>query len=132
MPASIRRRIGCIVLAFACLAAKPVLTASLNLVTPEPQFGQLVIFDADPLQLSGPPKSQPRIQVLCYQDVVLVYGAAGPADQSFLLGGASSLWHTSPGPAHCVATLYYWSYKGGTQQFVPLAATEFDAADPRV
>ena len=67
----------------------------------------------------------PRIQVLCYQNGTLVYGEAGPYDQAFLLGGSSSAWlNTSPGPASCVADLYYWSYRGG-QKFNWLASTEF-------
>ena len=68
-----------------------------------------------------------RIQVLCYQDANLVYGAAGPYDQAFLLGGAMSNWFLTDGPATCHADLYYWSYNGG-QKFNPLASTEFDAA----
>ena len=69
-----------------------------------------------------------RIQVMCYQGDLLVYGEAGPYYQSFLLGGGSSDWlNNSPGPAHCVADLYYWSYQGG-QKFNHLASTEFDAA----
>ena len=69
----------------------------------------------------------PRIQVLCYQDGTLVYAEAGPHYQSFLLGGGSSPWlNNSPGPARCVADLYYWSYQGG-QKFNWLASTEFEA-----
>ena len=72
-------------------------------------------------------KYGPRIQVLCYQDGALVYGEAGPYYQSFLLGGASSDWlNNSPGPASCVADLYYWSYQGG-QKFNWLASVEFSA-----
>jgi hypothetical protein len=72
-------------------------------------------------------KFGPRIQVLCYQNGTLVYGEAGPYYQAFLLGGASSNWlNNSPGPANCVADLYYWSYQGG-QKFNWLASVEFEA-----
>jgi len=72
-------------------------------------------------------KYGPRIQVMCYQNGVLVYGEAGPYYQAFLLGGGSSPWlNHSPGPATCVADLYYWSYQGG-QKFNWLASVQFDA-----
>lgn len=72
-------------------------------------------------------KYGPRIQVMCYQGDMLVYGEAGPYYQAFMLGGAGSIWvYSSPGPAHCVADLYYWSYQGG-QKFNWLASVEFDA-----
>jgi hypothetical protein len=78
-------------------------------------------------------KYGPRIQVMCYQDGALVYGEAAPYYQSFLIGGAWSLWQADQPPAdresaaHCVADLYYWSYQGG-QKFNWLASVEFDAA----
>ena len=72
-------------------------------------------------------KYGPRIQVMCYQNGTLVYGEAGPYYHAFQLGGASSDWlNNSPGPATCVADLYYWSYQGG-QKFNWLASVEFDA-----
>lgn len=72
-------------------------------------------------------KYGPRIQVMCYQNGALVYGEAGPYYQAFLLGGGSSPWlNHSPGPATCVADLYYWSYQGG-QKFNWLASVQFDA-----
>ena len=72
-------------------------------------------------------KYGPRIQVMCYQNGTLVYGEAGPYYHAFLLGGASSDWlNHSPGPATCVADLYYWSYQGG-QKFNWLASVQFDA-----
>ena len=70
----------------------------------------------------------PRVQLICYQGTTLVYGEAGPYEQSFLLGGGSSIWRTVGGSANCVADLYYWSYTGGQQQFNWLASTQFTAA----
>ena len=96
------------------------------------QLGGIVWFDWIASRIPGGPKSDPRIQVLCYQGTLLVYGEAGPADHIFLLGGASSSWLNGTSGAdpyagaHCVADLYYWSYKG-TQQFNLLASVEFDA-----
>ena len=64
---------------------------------------------------------------MCYQNGTLVYGEAGPYYHTFQLGGASSDWlNNSPGPATCVADLYYWSYQGG-QKFNWLASVQFDA-----
>ena len=72
-------------------------------------------------------KYGPRIQVMCYQNGTLVYAEAGPYYHAFLLGGARSDWlNNSPGPATCVADLYYWSYQGG-QKFNWLASVQFDA-----
>jgi hypothetical protein len=69
----------------------------------------------------------PRIQLMCYQQDVLVYGETAPYYQAFMLGGSSSVWlNDSPGPVHCVADLYYWTYQG-RQKFNWLASTEFDA-----
>ena len=71
-----------------------------------------------------------RIQVLCYQNGSLVYAEAGSYAQSFLLGGAMSLWYIGGGPASCVSDLYYWSYKG-SQKFNWLVSTAFDALGKR-
>jgi hypothetical protein len=84
----------------------------------------------------------PRIQVNCYQagavtsenPTGLVYGEARDAEagssnnsQPFApLGGASSDWLTTGGPAECVATLYFWDFHP-TQTFVPLAEIAFSA-----
>lgn len=87
-------------------------------------LGDTVTFTTTTSGLKG--NQAPRIQVMCYQGTDLVYGEAGPASQGFLLGGAGSVWLTNGGPAHCVATLYYWGFHP-TQTFVPLASTEFDA-----
>ena len=117
-------------------------SGSIALVTSDPQLGQLCQFSCIVQDLHGGKGSQPRIQVMAYQDGVLVYGVAGDAfrlwkgqkttsgengEDGFLLGGGSSQWLTNGGPAHCVATLYYWSY-AGQQKFNPLAPPiEFDA-----
>jgi hypothetical protein len=62
-----------------------------------------------------------RIQVLCFQAGVIVYGEAQMAPfHSFLLGGGSSDWKTNGGAVVCEATLYYWDFHP-TQTFVPLA-----------
>lgn len=76
----------------------------------------------------------PRIEVLCYQNSVLVYGEGGSAYDTFLLGGGGSLWKDSGGPADCVANLYYFKvgtheWNGsGQQETVYLATTSFSAA----
>lgn len=55
----------------------------------------------------------PRIQVLCSQDGVLVYGEAGPVGHEFILGGASSDWLRAGGPADCHADLFHFLGPGG-------------------
>jgi hypothetical protein len=66
----------------------------------------------------------PSIQILAYDiNGSIIFATAGYADRSFLLGGTVSPWLTQGGPAHCVASLYYW--KSGKQNI--LATTEFDA-----
>ncbi len=83
----------------------------------------------------------PRIQVICTQPVPftyvdgngvtqtqtdpVVYGEAGPADQTFL-GGTTSVWLWHNGAANCVATLYYWQFTP-SQVFHPLAEISFTA-----
>jgi len=100
-------------------------TATLTLNNPpSPALGLWVTFTA-----TYPKKMEHygmRIQVLCYQDGNLVYGEAGPHDQAFLLGGASSPWQDKGGPAACVAHLYYWTNNGG-QQWHGIASTSFAA-----
>jgi hypothetical protein len=89
-----------------------------------PSLGDAVTFSATyPKQLES---RGVRIQVLCYQNGQLVFGAAAAHDTEFLLGGSMSQWYLNGGTASCVADLYYWSYNGG-QKFNWLASTQFDA-----
>jgi len=99
----------------------------------QPAVGDLVTFDDG---YSSNIKN-PRIEVLCYQNGTLVYGEAGSADQAFqqsltgypgfILGGSSSLWLSSPGPAECVANLFYFGSHAGVQTYNLLASTKFSA-----
>lgn len=104
-----------------------------------PQLGQPLDFIWTADGLHG--QQSPRIQVMAYQDVDadtqvddLVYGEARATSGSVNalpfdpLGGGGSDWLTNGGPAHCVATLYFWDKVQGQQTFVPLATVEFDAA----
>jgi len=71
----------------------------------------------------------PRIQVECYQNGVLVYGEAGSYDHAFLLGGGASIWLTNGGPAYCDADLFDLIWNGNNpQQVVMLSSMGFDAA----
>ncbi len=74
-----------------------------------------------------------RVQILCYQDIGVVYGDAvtltgTPQTVSFKLGAnsatATSIWNA--GNAHCVGYLFYITNIGGgnSQQ---LASVAFDA-----
>jgi hypothetical protein len=69
----------------------------------------------------------PRIEILCYQGGSLVYGAAGGVTDSFLLGGAGSIWLTFGGSADCTANLFYFGFHAGRQTYNPLATTSFAA-----
>ena len=113
-------------------ADKPVPVApSIVLNEADPALGDSLTFAVT--FSSKVEKFGPRIQVLCYQGGIIVYGESGPYYQAFQLGGGSSPWlnDTPPAdresPAHCTADLYYWSYHGW-QKFNWLASTEFDAA----
>jgi len=89
----------------------------------QPSLGSEVTFAA------GYPNNvnNPRIYVHCYQDGELVFGMAGGVDETFLLGGGGSIWLDRGGPANCKATLFYYGWHAGTQTYVPLAETSFDA-----
>lgn len=81
-----------------------------------------------------------RVEVLCSQAGILVYGEGGDLGQArgsgsplgysgFLLGGGSSQWiNNGGGPADCVANLFRFDNSGPTQQFILLASTSFAAA----
>ena len=96
-----------------------------------PALGEILTFRATfPKSLE---KSNPQILINCYQNDQLVYGEARAYYDAFILGGSGSLWaiDVAPGdreaPAHCVATLGYWSYQEG-QKWNYLAETQFAAA----
>jgi hypothetical protein len=127
------RSVVLVLVAVLSLGAKPsAQSAYIVLNQSNPQLGDVITFTYAPTTLPGPAKSQPRIQVICYQGPDVVYAEANWASASFLLGGFSSAWLNSfPGPVHCMADLFYFSYHGG-QAFNLLASTQFDATDPRV
>lgn len=107
-------------------------TLEVDPATP-PTLGQPLDFIWTTDGLHG--NQKPRIQVVAYQDVDgdgqvddVVYGEVYAAGTGFVpLGGSGSDWAIRGGPAHCIATLYYWDYHP-QQTFVPLAAIEFDAS----
>ena len=100
--------------------------ASISINQADPHLGDWVTFTT-----SYPGTvSSPRVQVMCTQGGVLVYGEAGPASQSFLLGGGMSLWLMGGGAADCVATLYEWDWHP-QQTFVPYATYAFHAGAGR-
>ncbi len=95
----------------------------------------------------------PRVEVLCYQPSdpsglalfdpargYLVYGETGDIGQArgdgtsplgyngFLLGGGMSAWLLNGGSAECVANLFYFGQRAGTQTFNILASTSFAAS----
>ncbi len=90
----------------------------------QPSLGSTVAFAA------GYPSNvrSPRIAVKCYQSGTLVYAEAGAVGESFVLGGAGSVWLTNGGAANCNADLFYFTYNRGVQTDHWLASTSFDAA----
>jgi hypothetical protein len=107
-------------------------TIALVAETDPPKLGDTVHFACtfDPPQLDKRERGGVRVQVVAHDPTngEVIYASAGHYDEPFLLGGGWSRWLEQNGPAHCVATLYYWDYKGGKQSFVPLAETTFEAA----
>jgi hypothetical protein len=100
-----------------------VLKQPAGAVAIQPTLGGTVAFD------TGYPNNvkNPRIEILCYQGGSLVYGAAGGVTDSFLLGGAGSIWLTFGGSANCTANLFYFGFHAGRQTYNPLATTSFAA-----
>jgi len=130
---------GILVLGVAVLATDSASAAKggvkgANLPTAAPS---ITLNEADP-HLGGPATfavtypaqvKYPRVAVRCYQDGSMVYAEAGPSDQVFLLGGASSDWLRAGGPASCTAELFYIVWNGGNpQEVTTLAWTSFEAA----
>ena len=75
----------------------------------------------------------PRAYVRCYQNGELVYGEAGRATDTFLLGGGMSIWvMRGGGAADCWADLFYFKRAGsnsewngnGQQEYVWLATSD--------
>lgn len=103
---------------------RPAVTAggSISLNQANPRLGDWVTFSS-----SVPTgTNSPRIQVICRQNGAVVYAEAASASSSFKLGGGSSAWLASGGPANCEATLYSWDFKP-VQTMVTYAVTAFGA-----
>jgi hypothetical protein len=97
-------------------------TASITLNQASPKLGDWVTFS-----YTGVGNVQsPRIEIDCYQNGVLTFASAAPADQAQQLGGAGSVWLTNGGSANCTAILYYWDFHP-SETFMPLANTSFAA-----
>jgi hypothetical protein len=97
--------------------------ASITLNQANPSLGDTVSFS----YTLDPTIDDARIQVVCSQNGMVVYGEAmAAAGNSFTLGGAWSPWLMSGGAADCVATLYSWDFHP-VQTFVPYASTSFHA-----
>jgi hypothetical protein len=98
-------------------------TASITLTQTDAHLGEWVLFS-----YSGVGNVQsPRIEIDCYQNGVLTFASAAPADQAQQLGGAASQWLWNGGSANCTAILYYWDFHP-SETFMPLASTSFAAA----
>jgi hypothetical protein len=80
-------------------------------------FGDAVTFAVTTDNLKG--YQYPMVYLVCRQGSTVVYGQLDHPTTTFILGGGSSPWWYSPGPASCEATL--WAYGGLRHQRVFLA-----------
>jgi hypothetical protein len=71
----------------------------------------------------------PRIDVTCFDaSGAVVYAEAGSTDHVFVLGGASSVWNATGGPANCTARLFDLIWNGNNpQEIIWLDSTSFSA-----
>lgn len=89
-------------------AAKPVPTGTLVITSIDARFGGEVTFNATTADLKG--YQYPLVYLECFQGSTPVYGQLDHPDTVFVLGGGSSAWWDSPGPATCQATLYAYGH----------------------
>lgn len=86
------------------VAAPKVPSGTLAITSLDARFGGAVTFAATSNGLRG--YQYPLVYLACYQQGVIVYGQLDLPTTTFILGGGSSPWWESPGPASCAATLY--------------------------
>lgn len=108
------------------LGAKPEASGSLTITSLDARFGGAVTFAATTDNLAG--YQYPLVYLACYQGPTLVYGQLDLPTTTFILGGGSSPWFDSPGPASCDAWLY--AYPGFHRADIVLLAgpLTFEAA----
>lgn len=103
----LRKFVAAIALALLLVApvsAAPVPSGTLTITSLDARFGGAVTFSATTANLKG--YQYPLVYLACYQGSALVYGQLATPETVFILGGGSSPWWISPGPAACSATLY--------------------------
>lgn len=95
-----------LLIASPVMAAKPVASGTLTITSDlvGVGFGDAVTFSATTDGLKG--YQYPLVYLACYQGSTIVYGQLDYPETTFILGGGSSPWWSSPGPANCEATLY--------------------------
>ena len=76
-------------------------------------FGSGVTFTTVVAGLSG--NQYPMVYLQCLQDTTVVYGQLDVSTATFVLGGGSSPWWNSPGPANCIAQLDAYGGNNGIQ-----------------
>lgn len=89
-------------------------------------LGSSVTFTTTVPKLKG--SEYPLIAIECFQDGTPVYVGLDFPDSAFVLGGASSLWVITGGPATCQAKLYAYGvkYKGYTIEKLLAKTPMFD------
>ena len=96
--------IAALLISGTALAVPPAPSGTLAITSLDAQFGGAVTFSATTDNLKG--YQYPLVYLACYQGATLVYGQLALPTETFILGGGSSPWWDSPGPADCEATLY--------------------------
>jgi hypothetical protein len=95
--------------------------ASISLDSGDPHFGDVVTFTVT----YAPMRDPALVRVKCGQEGQQIYHVAGLASDSFPLAGGQWIG----GAAACTADLFYYEWKGMTQEGpYYLAATEFDVS----
>lgn len=101
-------------------AAGKVASGTISIKSLDARFQGAVNFNTTVSGLKG--NQYPMIVVSCYQNEELVYAQLDHSDATFILGGGSSKWWQSPGPASCKAILYaYGGISKGNDTIVQLA-----------
>ena len=96
--------VAALLISGTALAVPPAPSGTLTITSLDAQFGGAVTFSATTDNHKG--YQYPLVYLACYQGTTLVYGQLDLPTATFILGGGSSDWYQSPGPADCEATLY--------------------------
>ena len=89
-------------------------------------FGDSVTFTVTSDGLKGNQYPMVYVQAHAVEDGTLLYGQLAHPEETFVLGGGSSAWHSDRRDAHCTADVRIYGQHDQGQ--VVLDSVEFDAA----